>query len=79
MVILLQKWNSQQVLQEKRRGFWIIYNENLAPNKSECIDVLGQVLQWTMYKIFSQKYEDFSKRYQKYKLEITRNMNTKHK
>jgi hypothetical protein len=38
----------------------MIYNENLAPNKSECIDVLGQVLQWTTYKIFSEKYEDFS-------------------
>jgi hypothetical protein len=50
---------------KKRRGFWMIYNENLARNESKCIDVLGQVLLSTMCKIFSKKYEDFSKLYQK--------------
>jgi hypothetical protein len=43
----------------------MIYNENLALKESECIDVLGQVLLWTMHKIFSQKDENFSKLYQK--------------
>jgi hypothetical protein len=41
----------------------MIYNEYLARKKSKCIDVLGQVLLWTMHKIFSQKDEDFSKLY----------------
>jgi hypothetical protein len=48
---------------KNRRGFWMIYNENLAWKESECIDVLGQVLLWTMREIFSQKDEDFSKLY----------------
>jgi hypothetical protein len=48
---------------KKIRGFWMIYNENLAWKESECIDVLGQVLLWTMRKIFSQKDEDFFKLY----------------
>jgi hypothetical protein len=42
-----------------------VYNENLAQNESECIDALGQILLWTMRKIFSQKDEDFFKLYQK--------------
>jgi hypothetical protein len=39
----------------KRRGFWMIYNKNLARNESKCIDVFGHVLLWTMREIFSQK------------------------
>ena len=50
---------------KKRKGFLIVYNENLAQNESECIDALGQILLWTMRKIFSQKDEDFFKLYQK--------------
>jgi hypothetical protein len=41
----------------------MIHKENLAWKESECIDVLGEVLLWTMLEIFSQKDEDFSKLY----------------
>ena len=57
----------------------MIYNQSLTLNERDCADLLGQVFPWTMCEIFNEKDEDFSKVYQIYKLEITRNMNTKQK
>ena len=57
----------------------MIYNQSLTLNERDCADLLGQVSLWTMCEIFNEKDDDFSKICQIYKLEITRNMNTKQK